>query len=72
MPLAEDQHPVGRPIAIGIRMEEPFSPLLQHSGHRRLRNTVSDGRDGRFILPLRQPRPGMFRVDVDLCGQAVR
>jgi hypothetical protein len=51
-----------RPVAIRIRMEKPFSPLLQHSGHHRLRDTVSDGRDGRFILPFLQSRAGMFWV----------
>ena len=33
-----------RAVPVGIRVEEPFSPLLQHPGHHRLRDPVSHGR----------------------------
>src|SRR5207249_317872 len=33
-----------RAVPVGIRVEEPFGPFLQHSGHHRLRDPVGDGR----------------------------
>ena len=61
-----------RPKAIRPRLEPRFPLRLQCTGHPRLLHAVGDHRDGRFILPLLQPRVGMLRVDADLCGQAVR
>ena len=60
------------PEAIRPRLEPRLPLWLQRIGRPRLLRAVGDDRDGRFILPLLQPRVGMFRVDADLCGQAVR
>ena len=61
-----------RTVPVAVAVEDRLQYLLQQHRRRSLRHPVTRIGDGRFILTLLQPRVGMFRVDADLCGQAVR
>jgi len=56
-----------RTVAVAIAVEDRLQLLLQQHRRRSLRHPVARIGDGRFILPLLQPRVGMFWHGGDVC-----